>query len=542
MLRISRTSLESGEAFVRELRAVRDAARQRALLPESAPSPLPLLPLDQAEELVSSSARPDAHQLLELAREGMQSGELLVVATIRTETYALLQNAVELANLHQKTLSLGPVLAGEIASVIREPARVLRAKAGPQAPTFSASVIDALQQEMADEPDALPLLAFAMERLMREHAATAEIGEAALLRTGGVARAIEDAAEAALQRAGAPDGPAARRELLRSLFIPALAGINRNTQLPERRVAARSDVVGPSEAALVDALLQERLLVSKGTAGESTIEVAHESLLRRWPALVGLLDEEKQPLLLLDALHQAAADWNRASVDRRAELLIHRGHRLTEAEELLTRRDFQKEIGARDREYLATCRRLEDEQAGQERERQRREGSHVRSRRVLQAIAAALTLIVAAALVVYRSTEAARLASETANSVELGARAEILAEKEPAESMTALALGIRAAGVAIREGLAPSPQARRGLIEAYKASLRSFPLTQHALSSRAARDQDTSTVAGRGRVPLTPPSEPQGSQATAHRLWRRAVKASSDGTLRLDVYSVKRSY
>ena len=84
-------------------------------------------------------------------------------------SYGAMQGAKALAGIDQVPLSLGPVPHGEIARVIREPAEILRRKAGPVAPVFDAAVIERLQQEIEGEEDALPLLAFVLQRLMREH-------------------------------------------------------------------------------------------------------------------------------------------------------------------------------------------------------------------------------------------------------------------------------------------------------------------------------------------------------------------------------------
>ena len=129
---------------------------------------------------------------------------------------------------------------GEIARIIREPSQILRRKAGPAAPVFDAAVVERLQAEIAGETDALPLLAFVLQRLMREHTGAAMIGLAELEHTGGVAAAIEQAAEAAFADAGLAPDRAERREVLRRLFIPRLARIDRESKAPQRRIGRQS--------------------------------------------------------------------------------------------------------------------------------------------------------------------------------------------------------------------------------------------------------------------------------------------------------------
>src|SRR5262249_57024501 len=116
----------------------------------------------------------------------------------------------------------------------REPSDVLRCKAGPSAPVFDAAVVEGRGAESEGETDALPLLAFVLQRLMREHAHAGTIGIAQLEETGGVAAAIELEAEAALADAGLATDRVERREALRRLFIPRLARLGPGSQAPPR--------------------------------------------------------------------------------------------------------------------------------------------------------------------------------------------------------------------------------------------------------------------------------------------------------------------
>ena len=100
-----------------------------------------------------------------------------------------MQNAKAFIGIEQVTLSLGPVPQGEIASIIREPAEIRRRKVGPDAPVFDAAAVERLQAEIEGEPDALPLLAFVLQRLMREHAGESVIGLSQINQSGGLTEA-----------------------------------------------------------------------------------------------------------------------------------------------------------------------------------------------------------------------------------------------------------------------------------------------------------------------------------------------------------------
>ena len=384
-----RQRLTTPERFVELVRELRQAAARRALVSEP-PYPLPVLCLDQGEELFTADAGRESEKVLELARAAIDSDEALLLVTIRSDAYGLMQNARTLAGVDQVPISLGPVPQGEVARVIREPSEILRRKAGPSAPVFDAAVVERLQTEIEGETDALPLLAFVLQRLMREHAHAGTIGLEQLAQTGGVAAAIELEAEAALGDAGQMPDRAARREALRRLFIPRLARIDRESKAPQRRSARHGEL--PAELlALARALTQRRLLVVKlaaqaegaMAAETATLEVAHEALLRRWPTLAELLAEDRDALLLLDGVLLAAADWEKAEAAHKPDFLAHRGSRLAEAHALVARGpDWEREI-APARAYLAAC------QAREAAEREEKEAALAREQARLAEIAAA---------------------------------------------------------------------------------------------------------------------------------------------------------
>jgi WD40 repeat protein len=355
-----REKVATPAAFVALLNELRQAAARRAHLSEP-PYSLPILCLDQGEELFAADAGAESTKLLAFARVAIEADAALLLMTIRSDAYGGMQSAEVLAEIEQVALPLGPVPQGEVGRIIREPSEVLRRKAGPQAPVFDPAVVEQLQQEIAGEADALPLLAFVLQRLMREHHGAATIGVAELERTGGVAAAIEREAEAALADAGYGPDRAERRDVLRRLFIPRLCRIDRESKAPQRRVARQSDL--PSDLApLARALTQRRLLVARiageaarGETGAATLEVAHEALLRRWPTLADLLAEDRDALLMLDGALMAATDWEKADVDHKQDFLAHRGSRLADTQALAARGpDWAREI-APAQSYLAAC-------------------------------------------------------------------------------------------------------------------------------------------------------------------------------------------
>ena len=249
-------------------------------------------------------------------------------------------------------------------AVIEGPARAAQARRA-RALTIEPALTQALLAdiEAGGAKDALPLLAFTLERLYhriwrrrRSHARRLRGSSA------GIKGSIEAAVERALAAADAdptiPRDRAARLALLRRGLIPWLAGIDPETGSAAPARGAPSEI--PDEARpLIQHLVEQRLLatdVAKDT-GEATIEPAHEALLRQWGLLQGWLEEDFAALMLLEGVKRAARDW--AANAKHDAWLAHTGGRLEEAERVAAREDFSRFVEPTERAYLAACRERE---------------------------------------------------------------------------------------------------------------------------------------------------------------------------------------
>ncbi|MFN7307476.1 MAG: hypothetical protein ACK5TQ_13015, partial [Acetobacteraceae bacterium] len=340
------------------------AAATPPTLPGEAPAvpPTILLAVDQAEELFQADGAAQSRAFLELlaAIAQAETPGVLVLFTIRTDLYGPLQEAAALAGLRQQTFPLPPLHPTSYPTIIEGPARRLE---GPRALAVPAKLTqDLAGVAAAGGGDALPLLAFTLETLWHDHGATGRLAPEGYDASAGFAEAISAAvlrAITAAVRAGvAPAEEAARLALLRRGLIPWLAGIDPATNAPRRRRARLSDI--PAEArGLIEHLVEARLLsADTNAAGEPVLEPAHDALLRRWGVLHGWLEEDAALLAALEAVQEAARDWDANARD--AAWLAHRAGRLESAEALRARDDLWAGLGTAERAYLGACRAAED--------------------------------------------------------------------------------------------------------------------------------------------------------------------------------------
>ncbi len=319
--------------------------------------------IDQAEELFRSLGAAEGQRLLELLGDLAKSDDppVVILFAIRSDSYAALQQAVPLAGLSQKTFSLQPMPRGAYQTVIERPGQRLE-QAGRKFAIDPALTNSLLEDVERGSGDALPLLAFTLEQLYRDHVGAGRVSLDDYKKFGGLKGVIEAALarvfEAADKDAQIPKDEAERMALLRRGLIPWLAGIDPETKTQRRNVARSSQI--PMEARpLIDLLVEQRLLTMDvdPASGETTIEPAHEALLRQWGILKGWLDEDFGLLATLEGVQRAARDWDRNN--RSDDWLAHFGERLSDAYSLDIRSDIGGRLELADHDYLAACQNRE---------------------------------------------------------------------------------------------------------------------------------------------------------------------------------------
>jgi WD40 repeat protein len=334
-----------------------------------------LIPIDQAEELLGSDGGHEAHEFLShLARlvgepkrleaklESSLPLRVLFLFTLRSDSLPALQAVPSLQALSPVLFSLPPIPTTEFKAVVEGPARRHTEKTKPL--VISPSLIEQLIID-AQGRDALPLLALTLEWLYREFTTQdgTRLGLEQYRQIGGVRGVINVAVERAFEHPSSqpiiPSDRQAQIQLLQEAF-PYLATMDPDTSEWMRRVAVRSQLPAATKP-LIQRLIEQRVLRTDVTwVGDEigqveTIELAHEAILRQWDVLERWLKELGSALAACETIHKASNDWIRGARDD--VLLLHSGHRLASAEDLLRDVRIEGRFGPRDREYLGACRR-----------------------------------------------------------------------------------------------------------------------------------------------------------------------------------------
>src|SRR5207237_5819808 len=96
--------------------------------------------------------------------------------------------------------------------------------------------------------------------------------------------------------------------------------------------------------ATLDALVRGRLLVAHDANDGAAVDIAHEALIRDWPALRRWLDDTVDQRAVRDRVSRAVVEWERLGFEREA---LWRGPQLAEAARL-----DAAELPPRERRFL----------------------------------------------------------------------------------------------------------------------------------------------------------------------------------------------
>ncbi len=277
------------------LKEALEAEGRRLRAAAGCPEATILVSLDQAEELTRLEGD-SCEALAEYLRVTLTTATSWQLAlTIRTDSFPDLQNSPYFKSLEARGYDLRAIPAFRFESVVQEPARRYGVN-------VDSALVDTLIRD-APEDDALPLLAFALQRLWGQYQTTGTLNLEQYRKIGGLDGLIEDAAERALRGLSPqedvplPAIPPTKRleELGASTFVPALAQINEKGVI-SRRIAAWNSF-NEEQKDLLDRFIHWYLVVvRKVEADNVTVEVTAEALFRKWNRLNRWLEPERARL------------------------------------------------------------------------------------------------------------------------------------------------------------------------------------------------------------------------------------------------------
>jgi tetratricopeptide (TPR) repeat protein len=235
-----------------------------------------------------------------------------------------------------------PLTRADLEAVITGPARY----AGLE---FESGLVNLILQEVAAQPDSLPLLEYALKEMWRNRQSSV-IGHALYEVVGKVEGAISQHADAVLRALPEIEQPLALRALTRLVRVAGEENeADTRLRLPLREIPE-------AERDVLQTFVIARLLVAKREEGSGieTIEVAHEALIRRWEKLREALDADREFLIWRRRLDSRRKAWELKGRDN--NWLLYGGER-DDAQRWLNERGV--ELTAAEIEFLTWDERAE---------------------------------------------------------------------------------------------------------------------------------------------------------------------------------------
>lgn len=454
-----------------------------------------LLVIDQFEELFTLTRDEGTSQrFLDLLQASVEdpSTPVRIVVTIRADFFDRpLRHPAFGELLRAGTMPISAPTDAEMREIITRPAGGLGVE-------FESGLVERMISEVRGEAGALPLAEFALTELFGQRDSDL-LSLEAYESSGGVTAALGRRAEDTFIGLDAGDRDVARQLFMR-MVTPGEDG--RDT----RHRLRRSELIRLGlDAKRVDSVLarfgDHRLLTfdrDEVTRG-STVEVAHEALLREWPRLKEWIDDHRQELVLRSRLAIAVGDWEDSG---RAESYLLGGGRLTQHESWVEHADMP--LSSAERGLLAQSRLSEDE----------RLATRSRQRRYTMSgfAAAAVVGVVLAVVALNASRQASENEQQALAAVEDADAARSEAQQSTEDALASAALADRLRGVAEGRALiAAMPQAaiadpQHALILAIEASERlgDVPIATTALHDAIAGESTVAEIRFDSDVTMVP--------------------------------------
>ncbi|HEU5426081.1 MAG TPA: AAA family ATPase [Actinocrinis sp.] len=247
---------------------------------------------------------------------------------------------------------VGPMNIRELREAIEAPARDAGLSVQPGLVETMLTDLEAVTSPDGGattyDPGKLPLLAHALRETW-EGREQGQLTIRAYTAAGGIKGAVAKKADEVYESFDADSKRVARILLEHMVAVRADA---EDTRRRMTRSALLTEVAGsdlPTARRVLDRLERERLV----TSDQDTVQLAHEALLRHWPALGEWLEEHRDWLRTLQRLTAGAHEWQTG--DQHPDLLLH-GTQLSAVRAELTEAR-RGELGRRENEFLRASER-----------------------------------------------------------------------------------------------------------------------------------------------------------------------------------------
>jgi len=461
-----------------------------------------LLFVDQFEELytlVEDASERAAFAACLLGAADDAASPVRVVLSLRTDFLDRAEQTAELMDAAMRGLLFLPSLGSrQLEEALLQPAQL----AGHE--FESSEVVSRIVADLEEASCPLPLLQFAAAKLWSDRDRDRRrLTEASYEAMGGIGGALAAHADQTLNEL-APS----QQRLVRLLFQRLVTTESTRAFCEVSEMLALADDSTETQA-VIDRLVDSRLIMVDTDAATPTLEIVHESLISSWPVLARWIEADREDVAFLAQLRTAAKQWQDKG---QPDGLLWRDEALDDARRWRQRAPDQN-LPERERDYLNAAFELAERA-------QRR-----RRRTVLGAFVGTLAIAagaIVAMLWIAGAERAAQAEAERARAAEAGVREQMqLVQAEQAQRRTAEnradEQGERAAREAGRAEVA-NQRVQEGEEDLDEANARLLVAVEQAQEQRDRAQRAQGVAEARTRRAETAEAEVRAQQARLNQL------------------------
>ncbi len=276
-------------------------------------------------------------------------GKLCVILAMRADFFGkcLEQEYRGLGSKIQENLvSLTPMSREQLQEAIALPAKRVNL-------SVEAGLIEQMLTDVEGAPGSLPLLQYTLTQLWEKRTDN-QLKLSTYAQLGGIGGTLNRRAREVYQHFSEK-----QQDIAKHIFL-GLTQLGEGTEDTRRRVSLEDLVTEKHAKTLIEQVVQkladERLIVTQEDNPKSTtIDVAHEALIRHWEDLRGWLDESRDALRKQRDIEKEAKNWQGRGKRAYSDYLW-RGSKLAEAEKLLQEYAAKVPLSNLAQEFMEACR------------------------------------------------------------------------------------------------------------------------------------------------------------------------------------------
>ncbi len=258
-----------------------------------------LIFIDQFEEVFTRTPKTERDIFIKSLIQLIENSDssVKVIMTMRADFLDKLSPYPDLGKVHDSSgRMLTDMEDSDLRLAIAEPA----ARNGV---IFEQGLIDTIIADFKQQAGSLPLLQYTLNLLWSKDDITDRVLNAKTYQElGGVTGALQKQADEIYNQFNDEQKKLANQVFLGLIVLEGKEPVSKRA---EKSLFEKNE----DQRKVLEDLITNRLLVSKGEEGKLTVEVAHEALLRSWPVLQDLIREKEEIIVLSNRLDADAKNW-----------------------------------------------------------------------------------------------------------------------------------------------------------------------------------------------------------------------------------------